>query len=370
MTLSKQIIIFTILFAVVALNPVITYGQGTRKVEKFILKKKVVDFYIIFSEDSVPENLNILCKGILRSSKNKQINISSDLMARFFRSEDVLITKAGRLVLVNHHLIKNDTAAISIQLTAVPGLSKSLKVPVNYKGNLLLNYSGKNGPDGKNGENGEPGVLSGTRAIDPEKGNDGHPGTNGDTGESFYIYLEPSRIPGSPHPDLINLIIHDKTDMPLDTFRIDTSHSTLCFILNGGDGGNGGSGGDGGHGADGDQTLSFSHGHPGALGGKGGNGGDGGNGGQVILYMNEKLESFHDRIQIFNHGGIGGHGGKMGKTGTRGITSLYREGSSDKKAGRKTQKDMSGIKGRDGKNGLDGPPIQTFVFKNKYPESE
>ena len=370
MFLSKYFLILSILFTVPALNSFNGYGQSARKIEKFIRKKKVIDFDIIFSKDSVPENLNISCKGILRSSKNKQITIPGDLLSRFFRSGDVIISNAGRLTLINHHLIKYDTAVVSIQMAAVTALFKSFKIPVNYQGNLILNYSGKNGLDGKNGENGKPGIISDARATDPEMGSDGQNGMNGDAGGSFYIYLEPASLTGSHYPDLINLIIHDKTDLPLDTFKIDSSHTGLYFILNGGSGGNGGDGGHGGHGADGDQTVSFGHGHPGALGGKGGNGGNGGNGGQVIVYLNEKLESFVNRIKIINNGGKSGHGGKMGKMGARGTTSLYRDESPDKRAGREMQKGRPDLNGRDGTVGLIGPPIQTFFFKNRYPESD
>jgi hypothetical protein len=349
-----------------SINPISDYGQNARKIERFISKNKVVDFDITYRADSVPENLNIQCEGVLVSSKNKQIAIPSELLSRFFSSKDVVIGNTGRLLLINHHSVQHGKAIISLNLSLGPSLVKLLKIPVNYRGNLILNYSGKNGEEGKDGETGKPGIMSGTTVTDPEKGGDGQNGTDGEPGGSFYIYLESSPIPGNHNQELINIFIHDKNDLPLDTFSIDKKYSGLYFILNGGNGGNAGNGGQGGHGADNEQSVSLAHGYAGAPGGKGGDGGNGGDGGQVMVYLNETLDSLLSRTQIINKGGKGGRGGKMGQTGARGTTSLYREQSPGRNAGDEQQKDQKILHSLDGRVGVNGPPIQTFFFKNRY----
>ncbi|GEM_PF-3196219 len=363
---KRPLFFLYVLLSFLFINTARDYGQNARKIERFISKNKVVDFAISFRADSVPENLNIQCEGVLVSSKNKQIAIPSELLSRFFSSKDVVIGNTGRLILINPHSVQHGKAIISLNLSLGPSLEKALTIPVNYRGNLILNYSGKNGKEGKDGETGKPGIMSGTAVIDPEKGGDGQNGTDGEPGGSFYIYLEPSSIQGNHNQELINIFIHDKNDLPLDTFRIDKRYSGLYFILNGGQGGNAGNGGQGGHGANNEQSISLAHGNAGAPGGKGGDGGNGGDGGQVMVYLDETLDSLTGRIKIINQGGKCGLGGKTGQAGDRGTTSLYREQSPGRKAGDEQQKDRKTLPGLDGRNGVNGPPIQTFFFKDRY----
>jgi hypothetical protein len=358
MSFPKFSFVISILLTILTLNNISSDSQDARKINHFIKKENVVDFDIIFSIDSVPNNLNILCKGILKSLKDQQISIPGELIAQYFNSKDVSISQTGRLILIDHHLIKNDTAVISIQFISDHPLSRSFIIPVNYKGNLIMNYSGSNGMDGKNGEDGKDGRISGGKSYHPQIGRNGQGGMKGGDGDIFHIYLDPAGNPGNYHSDLINVFIHDKRDMPRDTFKIESCQSMLYVIINGGNGGNGGDGGRGGHGADGVRYATYSSGQLGAIGGRGGHGGNGGNGGQVILHINEKIKPCLNRITIMNDGGKGGHGGNQGDWGVNG-SNYYR----GKEAGSiRAFRNTHTLDGKDGSDGVKGRPTEILFF--------
>jgi hypothetical protein len=164
--------ITVITFAIAFLFPLATIciGQDRKKIDKFIKKNVITDVEILYSNDSVPHTLNLIFQGVLKSHKNSQIRIPSELISEYFYSNDLFISKSGRVIISNPDKIKNDTAFISVNLKGDQNLSQTLKIPLNYKGTLILDYSGQNGRRGENGEDGKDGKISLPKSVNPEIG--------------------------------------------------------------------------------------------------------------------------------------------------------------------------------------------------------
>ena len=337
-------------------------GQDVKSIDKFIKNNKISDFEILYNKDSVPCNLNVLCTGRLTSSRGKQIVIPGELISHYFSSEDVTITNTGRLRLNHSYLVRHDTAAISVTfLPGQPG-SKTLHIPVNYRGNLVLDYSGKNGSDGKYGEKGSRGIISGRRSDEPGLGQQGQNGPDGSDGKTMIINIVPIVNTGVSSTGLALVVIKDYNNMPVDTVKLELGSSRLTLYVNGGNGGKGGNGGDGGDGSDGSTRMAASYGQFGALGGMGGNGGNGGNGGTVILNIEKSMASFQDKISVINHGGAGGPGGKGGEMGAKGVSYWRGTPRDDNRTIRNLNKDIPHVKGNDGVAGKNGNPVQIVIL--------
>lgn len=294
-------------------------GQDIKELNHFINKNKIVDFELHFLIDSVPNNLNLLCKGTLKSSKGKQIFISNKLLSKYFSSNEVYITSVGRVILKNTRFVKNDTATFKIQFLQDSSLSKIIKIPVNYRGTLNLNYSGKNGINGKNGEEGQ----AGTKRNCPTNGSDGSDGSNGENGDSLtFVFPILNQNPDN-NKNLITIQVLDRNNISLDVFKIDTNYSNVYISLQGGNGGFGGCGGDGGNGINGDRNNDMIFGQIGGLGGRGGSGGNGGNGGRATLKLQISIQSFLRKINVVNKGGKGGNFGLHGDRGYNGVSYFH-----------------------------------------------
>jgi len=337
----------------------ISFGQDRKRIDTFIKKNVITDIKILYSNDSVPHTLNLIFQGVLISNKNSQIIIPSDLFSEYFSSDELLISKSGRVILSNPTAVKNDTAIIFIKLKGNQNTSSTLKIPLNYKGTLLLDYSGQNGKRGENGEEGKNGKITGSTSSDPENGKNGKHGFAGEKGANLQIALTQNNSNTGQGPSLCNLIIHNISSSITDTFKIDILNSKAIIMSNGGSGGDGGLGGNGGHGANGDRNAMYtSYGQFGALGGRGGNGGFGGDGGQISIFIDSHLMDFINNIHVLNQGGPGGKGGKEGTMGTRGVNYSRGQEFPDVRTIRNMNKDMPNLNGLDGVPGNDGPETQ------------
>ena len=87
---------------------------------------------------------------------------------------------------------------------------------------------------------------------------------------------------------------------------VSATTGSLLIASNGGDGGSGGGGGYG------DSSKGIPN-------GTAGRGGDGGNGGQIIIHLDNNMETFRSRITTECFGGAGGGYSLAGNTGEYGI---------------------------------------------------
>ncbi len=222
-------------------------------------------------------------------------------------------------------------------------ISNEWKIPYDYRGELIINFSGERGANGSKGSNGNTSMLL-------RHGKEGDNGLNGEDGEngndiSIYIWKE---------KDLFFVkVINVKTEKSY-FFKANDITSFVKFISNGGNGGSGGDGGNGGNGKNGELKDSKKR-NPGS-GGNGGNGGDGGTGGKggnIYIFIHPTAQLIESKIQVFNQGGNGGNGGDAGKGG---IAGKPLEGQSQPSNGN------PGVPGNGGYGGLQGDVVHIEVL--------
>jgi hypothetical protein len=246
---------------------------------------------------------------------------------------------SGSYVTVNGHPKTLDFNGVVVKAKLVTEngktFSKKLTVPLTFKGEMYLNYSGANGDDGAKGDD------RGTPLLFRD-------GTNGDEGGAGQM--------GSPGHDILvwvwkaekNYVIKvtDTTTAQTYWYQKEDIHSDLIIDVTGGNGGNGGPGGDGGDGKDGKITENKNK-DPGdgGSGGNGGVGGDGGIGGNALILIHSSAKDLHPKIVLKNYGGNPGMAGAAGKGGDPGSP---KEGQDDAAAG------IAGIEGIAGQPGSTG----------------
>lgn len=232
--------------------------------------------------------------------------------------------------------------ASSIKITATnkyhPDMVIEKEMPYNYKGDLVLNFSGRSGKDGSG-----IGVRSGTADDSPDDGRDGTDGGNGSDGPTIHVYVDMIHD-GALDTYLLLISVNNKDTEKEYIYRLNPIGSKCTVYSRGGDGGKGGDGEYGGNG-------NYAHG---ANGGSGGNGGHGGNGGSISFYFNSRTIAYKG---LFTGDTSGGDGGAKGARGEGG--EARTEGYSDGAAGRS---------GASGQRGAPGPRPEYFQQEFKVTE--
>lgn len=209
------------------------------------------------------------------------------------------IIKGTLLILPNNNCNKDSYSLVAVLTDGKFTIEDRLNIKLNYKGNLVCDFSGKEGKNGTKGS--KQGIVGGTiRNRDGKDGNSGAAGTKGENGMHLKAFIRPDTLSG--------LIL-------VDIFNID-SNQMYCYkmlnidknILINVSGGKGGNGGDGRIGQNGKNEIEKSNGKikpsgKGGNGGFGGSAGNGGDGGSVEVFVHSSLQDKVSKISIKNQGG-------------------------------------------------------------------
>ncbi len=224
--------------------------------------------------------------------------------------------------------IKNHRVILSASLIMKPSVKFTDTLYLNYKGNVVFNFSGKKGNDRfsllKRGRKGSESCPNGGN------GSDGKLGKNGGNGNNIKIYVAKDtscKWVG----ELLKLEVRNQ-DGGVLRYLLDPSSAHAKILSQGGKGGDGENGGRGGCGKDESENNNAGSGGD---GGDGGNGGNGGDGGLIEVYYLPECLIFLENgtIKFSIKGGRKGYRGSGGRGG--------HSGSGAKKC-------------RDGHDGIDG----------------
>jgi hypothetical protein len=235
----------------------------------------------------------------------------------------------------NPRSIKNHRVILEAAQKNKPEIKKTCCVRLNYQGETILNFDGKNGDDPRD---------RGKMFIPLITASEGRPGLPGENGKDLIIRIW-KQYDTLLNATLLKGEITEKLNPDSKTyFIINTKGGSLRVTARGGNGGQGGAGAEGADGRDRSDKPGRSGGD-GGNGGKGGPGGDGGTGGDITLYFDTSADPFFDLIYLDNSGGSGGFGGSGGSGGKGGKGGSGANYGSDGSSG---TSGSGGMKGKDG----------------------
>lgn len=215
-------------------------------------------------------------------------------------------------------------------------LTQTIEIPFNYKGDVELNFKGRQGSSGEKGTKGSTPLLF----RDGNTGGDGGLGGDGFPGDNLTVYV------WKDSGDFYFIKVNNLSTSQNYIYKIKNEGYGFKFNVNGGQGGTGGDGGDGGDGKDGsnnnNKLKAPGNGGP---GGTGGMGGTGGNGGSVYIFVHPNASEIQSKFAVYNFGGSGGNGGDGGNGGKAGRPL---EGQAAGNAGAKGQNGSGGYNGSNG----------------------
>ena len=223
-------------------------------------------------------------------------------------------------------------------------IETSITIPFNYQGDLLIDFSGKDGDNGENGKNRSSSMLS-RDGKDGDDGDNGQDGGNGST-ISAYIYKDAAS-------DFYLIKVANVDDGKNYYYKTKNYGFAIKFLANAGDGGDGGDGGNAGDGNDAkvkdDKTKDAGDGGD---GGNGGNGGNAGNAGSIFVFIHPSAADIKDKVVGF---AVTGKPGIAGEPGTAGKAGAVLTGQTAKQDG------IPGIAGIAGQTGQEGTGIMISV---------
>ncbi|MFT4602992.1 MAG: hypothetical protein ACI857_003179 [Arenicella sp.] len=276
------------------------------------------------------------------SGKEKDVTDKTELKLRSKGAE-----LSGSFISISSYptSFQNDTIVVTASYVKKDlNFSIGKKIPFNYKGELMLQFSGEEGLAGTIGSDGSTPLLF--RSGKP--GDAGGLGGNGGTGHDVSVHIYKSE-----KDSLYYIKVTDLNASQIFFFKNKDVGFPITIHSTGGRGGQGGLGGDGGDGKDGKKTEKKVK-SPGSGGsaGDGGIGGIGGNGGTVFVIIHPSAKEIQSRITAYVLGGPGGEGGPGGAGGKGGGPLEGQEKGSD---------GLSGDMGAQGAQGIVGMPIQMIV---------
>lgn len=275
-------------------------------------------------------------KVVARFLNGKELDISDNKRLEF---ASIDVTRDGTSnyykIVKRPTTFDDDFATITLSVTDKEETFRSFDtLRMNFKGDLTIDCSGKDGEDGIDQKNKGGRIL----IRDGKNGENGTDGTNGESADSYTahvweedatIYVSISSIDG------------------LNTWKYKSTGGTkVRFDVSGGNGGKGGDGGDGGPGKDGKQKDEDQiEPGDGGDGGNGGNGGNGGDGGTVTVYLHQDSKRLEPNINFNTLGGESGKGGIGGKAGEPGDPL---EGQAPGNYGSPGSPGLTGVRGSNG----------------------
>ncbi|MEO9533053.1 MAG: collagen-like protein [Crocinitomicaceae bacterium] len=244
------------------------------------------------------------------------------------KSETTYVIEGGRIsgeqIIVEDRPLSFEVDKVVVKATYTlkdEKLEKTITIPFNYKGDLIIDFSGEDGMDGEDGKNRGSALLS----RDGKDGDDGGDGENGGDGNTISAYI---------YKDTINHFYKIKVSNIDDGKNYyyktkDFSHK-IKFLADAGHGGDGGDGGNAGDGKDAkvkeDKTKDAGDGGD---GGNGGNGGNAGNAGSVFVFIHPSAYSLKEIISGSSNPGIPGVAGTAGEAGVAGTVLEGQEYKQD-----------------------------------------
>lgn len=213
--------------------------------------------------------------------------------------------------------IKQHEVKVKAYLLKNPELKSELVLHLDYKGEMLADFSGTAGKPGRNGQSGQRGD-NGSSSTSPRDGGNGGQGGNGGDGAQGQDIEVFAKIKPDPilKKDLLEVRVKSKTTGVEQVYLVDPDGGKLKVSTDGGRGGSGGTGGYGGPG--GSNSYSKTSGNGGNAG-FAGNGGNGARGGSITVYLDPGTDKIPAGTLTFsNEGGAGGNRGQAGVGGAKG----------------------------------------------------
>lgn len=224
----------------------------------------------------------------------------------------------GRVTISNNLAdIKQYQVKVRAYFLKNPELKHELILNLDFKGEMLADFSGTPGKAGRNGQNGQRGD-NGSSSTSPRDGGNGGQGGNGSDGGQgqdieVFAKMKPDPI---LKKDLLEVRVKSKSTGTEQVYFVDPAGGKLKVSADGGAGGYGGSGGYGGPG--GSNSYSKTSGNGGNAG-FAGNGGNGAKGGSITVYLDPSVDKLPaGTLSFSNEGGAAGNGGQAGVGGAKG----------------------------------------------------
>lgn len=214
--------------------------------------------------------------------------------------------------------VKNHQVKIKATTVKNPEVKAELVLNLDYKGQILADFSGTAGRYGQRGQDGRRGnnaTTSSDRCSGGTNGGQGGNGGDGEQGPDIEVFAK-MKFDDGLKKELLEVRVKNKTTGAEQVFLVNPDGGKLNVSANGGNGGRGGSGGYGGPG--GNDTYSKTSGS-GGDGGNGGNGGNGAKGGSITAYLDPSTDKLPPgTITFSNEGGDAGNKGEAGIGGAKG----------------------------------------------------
>jgi hypothetical protein len=225
--------------------------------------------------------------------------------------------------------IKNHEVKIKASTIKNAEIKSELVLKLNYKGNVVADFSGTPGKQGQMGQSGIRGNngSGSSNCSAGTNGGQGGNGGNGGTGQDIEAFVK-MKFDEVLKKDMLQVLVKSKTTGKEQVYIVDPDGGKITVSA---DGGKGGAGGSGGYGGPGGSDTYKKVGANGGDGGNGGNGGIGGNGGTITAYIDPSAEKLVGTVVIFsNEGGALGWAGNGGTGGAKGDygANWGRQGSS------------------------------------------
>jgi len=244
--------------------------------------------------------------------------------------------------------IKNYQVKIKAYFIKNPELKHELILNLDFKGEVLADFSGTPGKPGRNGQSGQRGDNGSSSTSPRDGGNGGQGGNGGDGGQGQDIdVFAKLKYDAVLKKDLLEVRVKSKTTGTEQVYFVDPAGGKLKISADGGAGGPGGTGGYGGPG--GSNSYSKTSGNGGNAG-FAGNGGNGAKGGSIVVYLDPSTDKLPAGILTYsNEGGAAGSRGQAGVGGAKGdYTSNWGQ---------------HGTPGLPGNSGSKGPEVK--IIKQK-----
>lgn len=228
-------------------------------------------------------------------------------------------TFADGKVIISSNLadIKHYQIKVKAYFLKNPELKHELVLNLDFKGEIVADFSGERGKPGRNGQSGQRGDNGSSSTSPRDGGNGGQGGNGGDgaPGQDIEVFAKMTSD-AILKKDLLEVRVKSKTTGIEQIYLVDPAGGKLKVSVDGGAGGSGGSGGYGGPG--GSNSYSKTSGNGGNAG-YAGNGGNGAKGGSVTVYLDPSVDKLPAGTLIYsNEGGVAGSRGLAGVGGAKG----------------------------------------------------
>ncbi len=365
----KKLILILTLFASITF----VYAQSKEeiKIKDFLQKKNIteIEVSLIDSIYKSNEGIPIVIRAFTKKGKNIDCTGKSIIDNFFIDAKGLTINKKGQFFAFNPMLYKDHEFPFKAVFKYNTTISNQDTFTLNYKGKLVLDYSGRKG------KNGEPGAY--IESYNSVNGLPGKVGLTGNKGRNIEVFIT-SYIDEVLQKELLQIKVLNLGNNNENIFLANPLESEIKIMANGGNGGQGGRGGPGGKGTTRNVRYSgnvvsapAATGGSGGYGGNGGKGGIGGQGGSITFNIDSLSSKY---LNLFSFENRSGYGGKEGKAGARGPCGDIIVGNKQVEATapcrfKKSIKYFEN-KGEHGLDGVDGQKVEIIIAGKTNKASE